>query len=146
MNITLGTILKEKSSALYSVSRRATVLDAVKVMVEGRVGSVVVMGQGGIEGVFTERDLMVRVVHESLDPATTAIEAVMTKDVATVSPYLTVAEAMSLCTEKRIRRLPVVDGDTLLGVVSAGDLTKWAVHDQQHTIEDLTRYIYGEPA
>ncbi|MCP1675248.1 CBS domain-containing protein [Natronocella acetinitrilica] len=146
MDMTLGSIIKEKGGALFSVSPDATVSDAVKVMVDGGVGSVIVLDHGHIKGLFTERDLLRRVVYADKDPATTPIAKVMTADVATVSPDLTVSEAMSLCTEKRIRRLPVVEGDVLLGVVSSGDLTKWAVHDQQHTIDDLTKYIYGEPA
>ena len=146
MDMTLGGIIKEKSSALYSVSRNATVTEAVKIMVDGKVGSVIVIDQGHIGGLFTERDVMCRVVYQGLDPNTTLVDAVMTRDVVTVSSRMTIGEAMSLCTERRIRRLPVMDGTVLLGVVSSGDLTKWAVHDQQHTIEDLTRYIYGEPA
>ena len=146
MEMTLGAILKEKSAALFSVTTGTSVADAVTVMVDGGVGSVLVMDHGQLKGVFTERDLMCRVVYHGLDPRQTPIEEVMTSDIATVRPSLTVGEAMSLCTQKRIRRLPVVDGETLLGVVSSGDLTKWAVHDQQHTIDDLTRYIYGSPA
>ena len=146
MDMTLGAILKEKSAALFSVTTGTSVADAVTVMVDGGVGSVLIMDHGHLKGLFTERDLMCRVVYHGLDPRQTPIEEVMTSDVATVRSSLTVGEAMSLCTQRRIRRLPVMDGDTLLGVVSAGDLTKWAVHDQQHTIDDLTRYIYGSPA
>ncbi len=143
MNQTLGTILKNKTDALYSVPPTAIVKEAVQIMAEAGVGAALVIDRGTLCGMFTERDLMTRVVNEGLDPATTAISQVMTRDIATVSPTVTVGEAMSLCTQKRMRHLPVYEGDTLLGVISAGDLTKAVVDGQQHTIDDLVRYIYG---
>jgi CBS domain-containing protein len=143
METTLGTILKEKQGVLYSVPPEASVQEAVDVMVEGGVGCVLVMKQGRLEGLFTERDLMHRVVTHQLDPKQVVVREVMTREIATVSPKLTVGEAMALCTEKRLRHLPVYEGDTLLGIVSSGDLTKYAVDEQQHTIEDLIRYISG---
>lgn len=143
METTLGTIVKEKPGALYTVSPDASVQEAVNVMVEGGVGCVMVMNEGRLEGLFTERDLMHRVVSRDLDPRQVAARDVMTREIATVSPKLTVGEAMALCTEKRLRHLPVYEGDTLIGMVSSGDLTKYAVSEQQHTIEDLIRYISG---
>lgn len=143
METTLGTIIKEKPGALYTVSPDASVQEAVNVMVEGGVGCVMVMNEGRLEGLFTERDLMHRVVSRDLDPRQVAARDVMTREIATVSPKLTVGEAMALCTEKRLRHLPVYEGDTLIGMVSSGDLTKYAVSEQQHTIEDLIRYISG---
>ncbi len=143
MEMTLHSVLKDKRDALYSVPADATVFRAVEVMVEGGVGSAMIMDHSRLVGVFTERDLMVRVIYPGLDPKTTPIRDVMTREIATVAPTITVSEAMTLCTEKRFRHLPVFDGDTLLGVVSAGDLARWAVDDQQHTIDDLVKYIYG---
>jgi len=143
MDKTLRDILRDKQQAVFSVAPDATVLDAVKVMVEGGAGCVLIIDKGRVQGLFTERDLMRRVVSPQLDEADTRIDAVMTSDVAIVSPKMTVHEAMSFCTEKRLRHLPVFDGETLLGVVSAGDLTKTAVADQQHTIDDLIRYVSG---
>jgi len=107
------------------------------------VGCVLVMDHGHLAGLFTERDLMRRINYKGLNPGDEAIKTHMTRELIVGSPDMTVGEAMHLCTEHRIRHVPVFDGDTLLGMVSAGDLTKWAVQDQQHTIEDLTRYIYG---
>lgn len=147
METLLGAIIKDKHQALFTVAPDAPVSEAVAVMTEGNVGSVMVMNRGELQGLFTERDLMRRVVHEGLDPHTTLIHDVMTTEIAIVSPKMTVGEAMALCTEKRLRHLPVYDDDgTLLGIVSAGDLTKWAIDEQEHTIDDLTRYIYGERA
>lgn len=143
METTLGTIIKEKPGVLYTVPPDASVQQAVNVMVDGGVGCVMVMNDGRLEGLFTERDLMHRVVSKELDPRQVATRDVMTREIATVSPRLTVGEAMALCTEKRLRHLPVYEEDTLIGMVSSGDLTKYAVSEQQHTIEDLIRYISG---
>lgn len=146
MDTTLREILTRKSSQLYSVPVGALVTDAVVTMVENNVGSVLVMDGERLRGLFTERDLMCRVVHEGRDPRDTPVHEVMTDEVAAVDPSMTLDEAMSLCTERRVRHLPVYEGDELLGIVSAGDLTKAAVRDQQHTIDDLVRYIYGGEA
>ena len=147
METLLGAIVKDKHQALFTVAPDAPVKEAVEVMTEGNVGSVMVMTHGHLDGLFTERDLMRRVIYRGLDPAATPIRDVMTTEVAIVSPKMTVGEAMSLCTQKRLRHLPVYEDDgTLLGIVSAGDLTKYAISEQEHTIEDLTRYIYGDRA
>ncbi|MCC5858483.1 MAG: CBS domain-containing protein [Ectothiorhodospiraceae bacterium] len=143
MEMQLRTLLNAKQQALFTVPVEATVADAVKVMVDGGVGCVLVMDQGRLAGLFTERDLMRRISYQGLTPGEEPIRKHMTRELIVVPPAMTVGEAMSLCTQHRIRHLPVFQEGTLLGMVSAGDLTKWAVQDQQHMIEDLTRYIYG---
>lgn len=143
MDTTLREILSQKSGKIYSVPLDASVQEAVRVMVDGGVGSVLVMNEGRLAGLFTERDLMRRVAYAGLDPAGTSVRETMTTEIATVAPTLRVDEAMSLCTERRLRHLPVYEDEELIGLVSLGDLTKTAVQDQQHTIEDLIKYIYG---
>lgn len=143
MDTTLHEVLGEKGQDIYSVNADATVQDAVNVMVQNRVGCVLVMENDQVKGLFTERDLMTRVVHEGKDPKTTPIGDVMTTEIATVSPQMRIDEAMSLCTKKRLRHLPVYDDNKLVGIVSTGDLTKAAVGEQEHKIDDLTSYIYG---
>ena len=144
MDTRLGTILRDKPQALYTVAPDATVQEAVKTMAEANVGCIVIMGDGKLQGLFTERDLMTRVIGAGREPRETPIRDVMTSAIATVTPKITVGEAMALCTERRLRHLPVYDGDTMLGIISAGDLTKWAISEQEHTIDELSRYIYGE--
>lgn len=144
MDTRLGTILRDKPQALYTVAPDATVQEAVKTMAEANVGCIVIMGDGKLQGLFTERDLMTRVIGAGREPTETPIRDVMTSAIATVTPKITVGEAMALCTERRLRHLPVYDGDTMLGIISAGDLTKWAISEQEHTIDELSRYIYGE--
>lgn len=145
MDTTLREILSGKGSRIHSVAADAMVEEAVRVMVEAGVGSVLIMEEDQLKGLFTERDLMCRVIHEGRNPAETPVRDVMTREIATVAPTVRVDEAMSLCTQRRVRHLPVYEDDRLVGIVSSGDLTKAAVKDQQHTIEDLYKYIYGEP-
>ncbi|MDQ2070702.1 CBS domain-containing protein [Natronospira bacteriovora] len=141
--MTLRSVLSGKAAKLVVVGPNDTVREAVRTMVSGNVGCVLVMDEGGLRGLFTERDLMRKVVAENRDPASLPVSQVMTTEVMAVGPDVTVGEAMSLCTERRIRHLPIFDGEELVGLVSAGDLTKAVVRDKQHTIDDLISYIYG---
>lgn len=144
MEMSLRGVLEGKpDKTVFSVTPEATVREAVKVMVEGGVGCVLVLQGDQLHGLFTERDLMCRVVGKDKSPDKVRITDVMTTEVATVPPNVTVGEAMTLCTQRRLRHLPVYEDDRLIGVVSAGDLTKAAIQDKQHTIDDLINYIYG---
>ena len=146
MDTRLSAILREKESKIHTVKPEASVQDAVALMAREGIGCVLVMDGDRLFGLFTERDVVNRVLEPGKDPAGTRIMDVATTEIATVSPDLNVGEAMSLCTDRRVRHLPVYDEGKLVGLVSAGDLTKAAIRDQQHTIEDLTHYIYGEQA
>lgn len=143
MDIRLREVLSGKSGRIHTVPIDARVREAVATMVDNRIGCVLVMDGDRLQGLFTERDLMIRVVHKGLDPDATPVREVMTTEIATVSPDLRVDEAMSLCTERRLRHLPVYEQERMIGIVSMGDLTKAAVRDQEHIIEDLISYIYG---
>lgn len=144
MEMSLRGVLEDKpDNTVFSVTPEATVREAVTVMVEGGVGCVLVLQGDRLHGLFTERDLMCRVVGKDRSPERTRITDVMTTEVATVGPDVTVGEAMALCTQRRLRHLPVYEDDRLIGLVSAGDLTKAAIRDKQHTIDDLINYIYG---
>lgn len=143
----VGSVLALKGRHVETVSADATVLEAVARMNERRIGSVLVAATYrpgepyGPVGIFTERDVLVRVVARGLDPATTYVRDVMTVELVTIRADTTVAEAMRIITERRCRHLPVVDATGLCGLISIGDLTKWVVHDQQQTIEDLNGYL-----
>ncbi|ABI56569.1 CBS domain-containing protein [Alkalilimnicola ehrlichii MLHE-1] len=142
MENTLHAVLKDKGVALYSVDADVPVAEAIKTMADGHVGCVLVMEKGSLRGIFTERDVMIRVVHDGKDPAQTPVSEVMTREVAVVPPTMTVEEAMVVCLERRVRHLPVYDGSDLEGVVSSGDLMRWVIGDQKHMIDDLIQYIY----
>jgi len=144
MEAHLDSVLAEKGRAVYTIPASATVLEAVAEMNLTGVGALLVRENGSrIVGIFTERDVLKRVTAVCLDPVTTSVRSVMTPDVIAVPPSTTVGEAMALMTARRVRHLPVVDGDDLRGLVSIGDLTRWVVQRQQHEIGHLVAYITG---
>ena len=145
MQNTLETVLASKGPAIHYVVPEAKVIDAVRTMNEERIGAVLVCVSGEMVGIFTERDVLCRVVDEGRDPAVTKVVEVMTSEVVAVRPTTRVEEAMAVITEKRLRHLPVVDDEGLLrGLVSAGDLTRWASRNQEIHIKDLVNYITGK--
>jgi CBS domain-containing protein len=143
MNTALDKVLEQKGRHVYVTSPGQSVLDAVKSMRDKQVGSLIVVEKGKPVGVFTERDVLNRVVGAQLDASNTSVSEVMTKNLATVSPSTTVQQAMAIITGMRYRHLPVMDGEDLVGVVSIGDLTHWLVKKQSFEIESLIRYIKG---
>jgi CBS domain-containing protein len=123
------------------VSPDTTVLGAVQRMNELRIGALLVTDGGRPIGIFTERDVLVRVVVAGLDPNTTPVNEVMTRNPVVVRSDVTVGQAMMIITERRCRHLPVIDGPKLRGLISIGDLTSWLVRHQQRMIDDLHDYM-----
>lgn len=142
---TVGHILKEKGAQVHATSPDATVLHAVDKMCGNRVGALLVCDNKTPIGIFTERDLMTRVILEGWDPKTTKVSEVMSRDVACVGLHTRAEEAMAIMTERRCRHLPVVDDDgQLAGIISIGDLVRWASLNQEYEIRMLTDYIHGK--
>lgn len=140
----VSRILEDKGRVVHTVGPEATVEAAVEQMNEARIGSLVVVEKERPVGIFTERDVLVRVVAARRDAAATKVAEVMTRDPLTIRPETTVGDAMVIVTERRCRHLPVVDPRRrLAGLVSIGDLTRWMVRDQERLIEDLENYIHG---
>ena len=144
MNTSLNKVLEQKGKQVYVTSSSQSILAAIKTMQERKVGALLVVDDGKPVGIFTERDVMTRVVACECNPAETAVSEVMTSNLVAVGPDTTVQQAMAIVTEKRVRHLPVMIGDELLGVVSSGDLTHWVVKSQSYEIENLVRYITGQ--
>jgi CBS domain-containing protein len=144
MQDTLGTVLAKKGPSVSFVAPEITVLEAVRKMNQERIGSVLVCVSNELVGIFTERDVLTRVVDAGRDPSTTKIVDVMTTEVETVRSATGVKEAMALISERRFRHLPVIDDGKLLGVVSSGDLTRWVSRNQEGHIKDLVNYITGK--
>ena len=140
---TVAQILKRKGHHIWSVSPDTSVLDATRLMAEKNIGSVLVIEDGRVQGIFSERDLARRVVAQGLDPATTPVSEVMTHQVLCIDPKATAEEVLAVMTEKRLRHLPVREGDKLLGVVSIGDAVKSIIEHHQCTIQQLVNYITG---
>ncbi len=141
---TIGEILAGKRRReVVTVDAGGTVLEAVRGMDQANTGSIVVLEGHRMVGIFTERDLMRRVVLQSRDVSTTRVSEVMTRDLVFTKPAEEGGGAMSKMTRHRCRHLPVVDGDRLLGVVSIGDLMKEISDEQSIEIHFLKEYIYS---
>jgi CBS domain-containing protein len=139
----INEILTIKGSQVLTIGPKATVLQAVMQMNEHKIGALVVTNGSDVAGMFTERDLLRRVVGERRDPDTTSVAAVMTRDVFCCTPDTTIEEARGAMKNRRIRHLPVVDGDRLCGLVSIGDLNAHQMTSQEHTIHLMHEYLYG---
>lgn len=141
MHDVIAKVLEHKGSSVETVTPQTTVLAAVQQMNQRKIGALLVTDRGRPVGIFTERDVLVRVVAAGLDPKTTPVNEVMTRSPVVVRSDVTVSEAMFVITQKRCRHLPVIDDTGLIGLISIGDLTSWVVRDQQRTIEDLHDYM-----
>ncbi|GLC25817.1 CBS domain-containing protein [Roseisolibacter agri] len=137
-------LLARKGGALVTVTGTTTVLDASTLMVERGIGGVVVLDdEGRLAGIFTERDVLRRVVAVRLDPAQTLVRDVMTAPVLTVLPETALEECQATMTERRIRHLPVLGPTGLAGLVSSGDVLAYTVAERQDTIQQLESYVYS---
>ncbi|MDR0213025.1 MAG: CBS domain-containing protein [Comamonas sp.] len=142
---TVAEILRDKgNSAIYSVSPRSTMLEALKMMAEKGVGALLVLDGAALAGIVTERDYARKIALQGRNSSSTLVGDVMTAKVHCVLPRQTSGECMSLMTTHRIRHLPVVDENRqLVGVLSIGDLVKEIISEQQFTIQQLEHYISG---
>lgn len=141
---TVKDLLAVKGSQTLSVGPDATVLDAALKMNEHRVGCLVVLEEGALRGIITERDFLRRVVAERRDPSNTRVREVMTADVMCCRLHTNMEEARVVMKERRIRHLPVLDdNDRLCGMISIGDLNAHEAYSKDQTIHLLHEYIYG---
>ncbi|HZU36998.1 MAG TPA: CBS domain-containing protein [Gemmataceae bacterium] len=141
---TVSEILATKGSHVLTIGAGAIVMDAALLMNEHKVGSLVVTEGSRPIGIFTERDILQRVVALRRDPATTRVADVMTAELACCRPETTIEEARGAMKNRRIRHLPVVDSDRrLLGLVSIGDLNAYHLDSQEQTIHLMNEYIHG---
>ena len=136
-------LLESKKSLLCTIGPDAPVLEAVRSMAEHGVGALLVMSGTTLKGIVSERDYARKVVLHGRASADTPVSQIMSSPVLTVPPEATVQHCMVLMTERRIRHLPVVEDDRVVGIVSIGDLVKSVIEDQQRTIEELETYIHG---
>ena len=142
---TVSYILKTKGSEVSCVSPDIMVREALRIMAEKNIGAIVVMDMDKLVGIFSERDYARKIVLKDKSSKTTPISEIMTSDdLITVKPGTSIDDCMVLMTDRRIRHLPVVENDKLLGVISIGDLVKHIIEDQKITIENLQNYITGQ--
>ena len=140
----LTDVLKNKGDNVLFISPDQTVGDAVSLMDEKRIGALLVMEGDSLIGIFTERDVLRRVVAAGREVASTKVGEVMTREIVTVKSSLHIEDAMAVLTEKHCRHLPVVEDGRVEGVVSIGDLTMWVNRDREVQIKQLVDYISGK--
>ncbi|HEY6343413.1 MAG TPA: CBS domain-containing protein [Bryobacteraceae bacterium] len=137
-------VLRQKPRALWFTSPEATVYEAIEQMSERHVGSLVVLSAGKLAGIITERDYARKVILQGRQSKQTQVREIMTTPVLFVHPDASVGECMRLMSTRRVRHLPVMEGENVTGVLSIGDLVNWLVTAQDHTIRHLTGYITGK--
>jgi CBS domain-containing protein len=136
-------LLDSKGREIISIVEDASVLDAIKMMAERSIGSLLVMDGGELKGIVTERDYARKVIVKGRSSKSTQVREIMTADVLTASTTQTVNECMTVMSDKRIRHLPVVEDGEVLGLISIGDLVQAIIADQQEEIQQLEQYISG---
>lgn len=136
-------LLAEKGSDIYSVGPDAPVLDAIRTMADHYIGALLVMRGDDLVGIVSERDYARKVILMGRHSNDTPVSEIMSPNVLTVGPDDTIETCMRLCTDRRVRHLPVVDNRKVVGVVSIGDLVKALISEQSTQIEQLQRYIAG---
>ena len=136
-------LLAEKGRQVYTVRKSTPVIDAVRAMNHKGVGALLVMDGDRAVGIFTERDVLRRIVDVDRDPAITHVVEVMTPDPQSVFLETRVADAMDLMTSRRFRHLPVMEDGQVVGMVSIGDVMRWVTMHQQDHIDHMTDYITG---
>ena len=136
-------LLDRKGRSIVSIAPGASVFDAIKLMADKAVGSLLVMDGDAMLGIVTERDYARKVILKGRSSENTSVSEIMTGNVYTTSAGETVYACMELMTEQRIRHLPVVDDDKVVGMLSIGDLVNAIISDQQEEIEQLEHYISG---
>jgi len=142
---TVRDLLRGKGYDVWSIGPEASVYEALKLMAEKNIGAVLVMDAGNLVGIMSERDYARKVILKGKSSKDTPVREIMTEKVLCVRPDQTTEECMALMTNKRVRHLPVIEGDRVIGVISIGDVVKAIISDQEFMIEQLANYITGSP-
>jgi CBS domain-containing protein len=140
---TVREILRHKGSDVHSVTPDDTVYDALVLMAQKNVGAVLVLDEGQVKGILSERDYARKVILRGASSRELLVRQIMSKDVLFVGPDKTVEECMNLMTDRRVRHLPVIERGAVVGVISIGDVVKAVIADQVGLIEQLEVYIRG---
>jgi len=140
---TVRQLLDNKGADVVSVAPESNVLDALKLMAEREIGAVLVLDGSRLIGIMSERDYARKVILKGKSSQDTRVREIMTERVVYARPEQTVPECMALMTSKRVRHLPVLEGERLIGVLSIGDLVKETISEQEFIIRQLENYIRG---
>ncbi|MCI0696014.1 CBS domain-containing protein [candidate division KSB1 bacterium] len=142
---TVSQLLDAKGREVWSVMPATSVYDALVLMAEKNCGALLVLEAGKLMGIFSERDYARKIILKGKASKDTLVEEIMSTQVVFVRPQQTIAECMAFMTAKRIRHLPVLEGDKVIGMISIGDVVKAIISEQEFTIKQLENYITGAP-
>jgi CBS domain-containing protein len=137
-------LLKTKGNEIWSIAPQATVYEALQIMSEKDVGALLVLDKGNLVGIFSERDYARKLILKGRFSKDTTVGELMTREVLYIESQSTIEDCMALMTAKRVRHLPVLENERLIGIVTIGDVVKQIISDQEFTIQQLERYIKGE--
>ncbi len=143
LNDELESVLDRKGRVVWFVGPDTSVLEAIRFMTEKDVGALLVIEGGTLFGVVSERDIARKMLPQGRS-ASASVRDIMSADVVVADVHCSIEEAMSLMTRQRVRHLPVVEDDTLVGLVSIGDLVEWTITEQQRLIDQLESYVMGK--
>ena len=141
---TIESVLKQKRDQVWAVAPDAMVYEAIRIMSDRGVGALLVMWEGKLEGIISERDYARKVILKDRSSKHTQVREIMSRELVTVTPQHTVEDGMRLMSQHRIRHLPVKEGDRVVGIVSIGDLVRWTLSAHEEAIEHLEGYIAGK--
>ncbi len=143
MDTPVSALIERKGSDVFAVASTITIAEAVAEMNRKRIGCIIVIDDGKIAGIFTERDVLSRVVGADLNPKTVRVSEVMSKNVLSITPDTTVEQTMVIFAEKKCRHLPVIEAGQLKGLVSIGDISRWVADVSRAEADHLKNYIAG---
>lgn len=142
-SVPISSLLHHKGSTVWSVQPESTVFDAIKLMAEKNIGALLVVTRGTLVGVFTERDYARKIALHGKSSKETLVKEILSRNVVTASPADSVEECMRMMTENRVRHLPVLQNEEVVGIVSIGDLVNYIISAQDATIAQMEQYIAG---
>ena len=139
----ITSLLRQKGQTVWSIPPDATVYEAIEQMADKKIGALVVMLAGRLDGIVTERDYARKVILKGKHSRETRVRDVMTAQVLFVTPTQSIDDCMRLMTSRRVRHLPVLEGENVVGIISMGDLVNWIIASHEQTIQHLQNYIAG---
>ncbi|MGH7950801.1 MAG: CBS domain-containing protein [Limisphaerales bacterium] len=145
-SVPISALLHYKGATVWHISPEATVFDAIKLMADKNIGALPVMSDGILVGVFSERDYTRKIALQGKKSKETLVKEILSSEIVTVTPDDSIEECMRLMTENRVRHLPVLRNEEVVGIVSIGDLVNWIISAQDATIAQMEQYIAGSVA